>query len=360
MRILVATDAWRPQINGVVRTYERLDEELRQVGVELAFMTPGEFSTLPCPTYPEVRLAIPGFTYVIERLACAKPDAVHIATEGPIGWMTRKWCLTRGIPFITAYHTRFPEYLEHRFCLPLNWSYKCMRLFHNSAAATMVASPSLARELERRGFERLMPWTRGVDTQFFHPRDVRLFGSDKPVFLYVGRVAVEKNLDAFLRLDLPGLKVVVGTGPMLEKLSARYPDVVFTGKKVGEELAQCYASADVFVFPSLTDTFGIVLLEAMATGLPVAAFPVTGPIDNVIPGKTGVLDEDLRKACIAALDVDRAGVRAHAMSCDWGAAARMFLTNVESALFANQGRRVPARRPLLSRRGQATSNPARN
>lgn len=360
MRILVATDAWRPQVNGVVRTYERLDEELRQVGVELAFMTPNEFTTLPCPTYPEIRLAIPGYTYVIERLACAKPDAVHIATEGPIGWMTRAWCLKRGVPFITAYHTRFPEYLSQRFNVPLNWTYSGMRLFHNSAAATMVASPSLGRELEKRGFERLMPWTRGVDTQLFHPRDVRLFGSDQPVFLYVGRVAVEKNLDAFLRLDLPGRKVIVGTGPLLESLRTRYPDVVFTGKMVGEELAQCYASADVFVFPSLTDTFGIVLLEAMASGVPVAAFPVTGPVDNVIPGKTGVLDEDLRKACIAALDIDRAGIRAHAMSCDWGAAARMFLTNVESALFAMQGRRVPARRQMLARRPQQAGNAVRN
>jgi glycosyltransferase involved in cell wall biosynthesis len=360
MRILVATDAWRPQVNGVVRTYERLDEELRKIGVELAFMTPGEFTTVPCPTYPEIRLAVPGYTYVVERLACARPDAVHIATEGPIGWMTRMWCLKRGVPFSTAYHTRFPEYLAHRFGVPPSWVYTAMRRFHNAAAATMVASPSLARELEARGFERLLPWTRGVDTQHFYPRDVRLFGSEEPVFLYVGRVAVEKNLDAFLRLDLPGRKVVVGTGPELAKLQARHQDVLFTGKKVGAELAECYASADVFVFPSLTDTFGIVLLEAMASGLPVAAFPVTGPIDNVVPGRTGVLDEDLRKACLAALELDRADIRAHAMSCEWGAAARIFLTNVESALFAQQGRRVPARRKHLARRPRRAGHPIGN
>lgn len=349
MRILIATDAWRPQVNGVVRTYERLDEELREIGVELAFMTPAEFTTVPCPTYPEIRLAVPGYTYVIERLACAKPDAVHIATEGPIGWMTRTWCLNRGIPFTTAFHTRFPEYLSQRFGMPIGWSYAGLKRFHNAGAGLMVASPSLARELEQRGFDRLMPWTRGVDTQHFYPRAVRRFG-DEPVFLYVGRVAVEKNLEAFLRLELPGRKVVVGSGPMLAALQARYPDVLFTGKQIGESLAECYASADVFVFPSLTDTFGIVLLEAMASGLPVAAYPVTGPVDNVIDGKTGVLDQDLRKACLGALDLDRASIRAHATASDWGAAARMFLTNVENALFAKQGRRVPARRQILPRR----------
>lgn len=359
MRILIATDAWRPQVNGVVRTYERLDGELREMGVEPAFITPSEFTTVPCPTYPEIRLAIPGYSYVIERLACAKPDAVHIATEGPVGWMTRQWCLNRRIPFTTSFHTRFPEYLSQRFGIPLGWTYAAQRRFHNAGAGLMVASPSLAAELEGRGFERLMPWTRGVDTENFHPRDIRLFG-EGPVFLYVGRVAIEKNLDAFLRLDLPGRKVVVGAGPMLAELTARYPGVVFTGKKDGEELAQCYASADVFVFPSLTDTFGIVLLEAMASGLPVAAFPVTGPIDSVIEGKTGVLDVDLRTACLAALELDRANIRAHATTSDWGAAARMFLSNVENALFAKQGRRVPARRRILSRRPRSAGSPIRN
>lgn len=360
MRILIATDAWRPQVNGVVRTYERLDDELRDLGVEPAFLTPAEFTTVPCPTYPEIRLAIPGYSYVIERLAAAKPDAVHIATEGPVGWMTRQWCLNRGIAFTTAFHTRFPEYLAQRFGIPLAWTYAAQRRFHNAGAGLMVASPSLATELEGRGFLRLMPWTRGVDTQNFHPRDVRLFGR-APVFLYVGRVAIEKNIGAFLSLDLPGRKVVVGSGPMLATLAARYPDVLFTGKRDGEELAQCYASADVFVFPSRTDTFGIVLLEAMASGLPVAAFPVTGPIDNVIDGKTGVLDDDLGKACNAALKLDRSDIRAHATNCDWGAAARMFLSNVESALFAKQGRRVPARRKVLTRRRPRPSgNPVRS
>ena len=353
MRLLVATDAWRPQVNGVVHTYERLELELRELGVELAFLTPAEFRTLPCPTYPEIRLAVPGYHYVIERLGCILPDAVHIATEGPIGWMTRGYCLRRGIPFTTAFHTRFPEYLASRFGVPESWTYAVERRFHNAGAGVMVASRRLAAELEARGLERLMPWSRGVDSDLFRPRDVRLFG-DGPVFLYVGRVAVEKNIETFLRLDLPGRKVVVGAGPMLAGLRARYPKTIFTGKKLGEELAECYASADVFVFPSLTDTFGMVLLEAMASGLPVAAFPVTGPLDTVVPGKTGILGTDLRSACLGALALDRSTVRAHATGFSWPAAARLFLSNIENALFARQGRHVPARRRLLTRPVQPT------
>ena len=350
MRILVATDAWRPQVNGVVRTYERLEEELATLGAELAFLTPSDFRTVPCPTYPEIRLALPGLRHLAQRIAAIKPDAIHIATEGPVGWMTRSWCLRRRVPFTTSFHTRFPEYLSARLGIPERWTYAVQRRFHRAGAGLMVASPSLSAELESLGFERLMPWTRGVDTDMFQPTAARVFGTDGPVFLYVGRVAVEKNIDAFLRLDLPGRKVVVGTGPMLAKLTARYPDVLFTGKQTGDELANSYASADVFVFPSRTDTFGIVLLEAMASGLPVAAFPVTGPIDNVVDGVTGILDNDLRKACVAALGLDRTRVREHATSFAWDTTARLFLSNIESALFAAQGRRVPARRMPLARR----------
>ena len=349
MRILVATDAWRPQVNGVVRTYERLDEETRALGAELVFMTPAEFTTLPCPTYPEIRLALPGLAYVAERMRCIQPDAVHIATEGPIGLMLRSYCRRHKIPFTTSFHTRFPEYLASRFAVPLGWSYAAQRWFHSGGAGMMVASPSLARELEQRGFDRMMPWTRGADTEMFRPRDVRLFG-DGPVFLYVGRVAVEKNIGAFLDADLPGRKVVVGAGPMLDQLRRQYPDVLFTGKKTGVELAECYASADVFVFPSLTDTFGIVLLEAMAAGVPVAAFPVTGPLDNVAHGVSGILDADLAAAARAALSLDRSRVRAHALEFSWSNTARLFLSNIETALFAAQGRRVPARRRILPRR----------
>lgn len=350
MRILIATDAWRPQVNGVVRTYERLAEELSALEVQAIFLTPDKFYTLPCPTYPEIRLALPGFQRVASALDQAKPDAVHIATEGPIGWLTRRLCRRRGIPFTTSFHTRFPEYLSSRFGVPESWIYAAQRRFHNAGAGMMVASGSLARDLETRGFERIMPWTRGVDTELFRPRDVRLFGSDRSVYLYVGRVAVEKNISAFLELDLPGQKVVVGGGPMLETLRAQYPDVIFTGKRIGEDLANAYASADVFVFPSLTDTFGIVLIEAMAAGVPVAAYPVTGPIDNVVDGVTGALDRDLRAAVLRAGTLDRAHVRAQAVEYSWSRAARLFLSNIETALFARQGRRAPARLMRLLRK----------
>jgi glycosyltransferase involved in cell wall biosynthesis len=349
MRILVATDAWRPQVNGVVRTYERLEEEMQDLGAELVLLTPAEFRTIPCPTYPEIRLSLPGYKHLCRRIDAIQPDAIHIATEGPVGWMTRQWCLGRRVPFTTSFHTRFPEYLSARFGVPARWTYAVQRRFHNAGAGVMVASRSLATELDRLGFERLLPWTRGVDTEIFRPQTVRLFGTDGPVFLYAGRVAVEKNLEAFLRLELPGRKVVVGAGPMLDVLAARYRDVVFTGKKTGADLSACYASADAFVFPSLTDTFGIVLLEAMASGLPIAAYPVTGPIDIVVDGVTGCLDRHLQKACLAALALDREKVREHAMGFGWDTTARLFLSNIENALFARQGRRVPARRPLLAR-----------
>lgn len=350
MRILIATDAWRPQVNGVVRTYERLEEELRELGAEPLFITPDDYSTVPCPTYPEIRLALPGFARTAAKIDELRPDAIHIGTEGPVGWMVRRWCLRNRVPFTTCFHTRFPDYLEARFGLPTNWTWAALRSFHAASAGVMVASPSLAEEMARRGFERLMPGKRGVDLISFRPQATRLFGSDQPVFLYVGRVAVEKNIEAFLGLDLPGRKVVVGGGPMLDQLKVRYPDVLFTGKKTGEELSACYASADVFVFPSLTDTFGLVLLEAMACGVPVAAFPVTGPLDNVENGVSGVLHKDLRRACLAALQLDRAAVRTHAQTFSWNAAARLFLSNIENALFAAQGRRVPSRRLRLAER----------
>ncbi len=354
MRILVATDAWQPQVNGVVRTYERLIEEVERLGGELALLTPNEFRTVPCPTYPEIRLAVPGYHYVIERLACIKPDAVHIATEGPVGWMTRRYCMKRSIPFTTSFHTRFPEYLKSRFAVPPSWTYAIQRRFHNVGAGIMVASKSLAEDLDRRGFERIMPWTRGVDTVHFRPRPDRLFG-EGPIYLFVGRVAVEKNIEAFLKAELPGRKVVVGNGPLLESLKSTYPDVIFTGKKTGEELARCYASADVFVFPSLTDTFGIVMLEAMASGLPVAAYPVTGPLDIIESGQTGFMETDLATAARKALSLDHMQVRRKASEYSWEFAAKLFLSNIESALFARQGRVVPARRRrVLARRTHTT------
>jgi glycosyltransferase involved in cell wall biosynthesis len=348
MRILVATDAWHPQVNGVVRTYERLAQELKALGVELSVLAPHEFYNIPCPTYPEIRLAVPGLARVARRFRSLKPDAVHIATEGPIGWMARRYCRARAIPFTTSFHTRFPEYLAQRFSIPPAWTTAILRRFHNAGRGLMAATPSLARELEAQGFERVMPWTRGVDTALFRPRPSRHFG-EGPVFLYVGRIAAEKNIEGFLDLDLPGRKVVVGAGPQLAELTVRYPHVLFTGKRTGEALAECYASADVFVFPSRTDTFGMVLLEAMASGLPVAAFPVTGPADIVTPGETGALSEDLREAALAALQLDRARIRAKAADFGWEGAARLFLANITSACLKEPARTQTLRRLRLAK-----------
>lgn len=331
MRILLATDAWAPQINGVVRTYQRLAHELAQLGSELIVLGPENFRCVPCPSYPQIGLALPDTKRCSALIQDAKVDAIHIATEGPVGWMARSYCKRHRLPFTSSFHTRFADYVSARWPIPEAWVYAVQRRFHARSAGVMVATESLAGDLHRRGFERLLPWTRGVDTTLFRPSSVRLFG-DGPVFLYAGRVAVEKNIEAFLSLDLPGVKVVVGDGPQLAELEARYPTVIFTGVREGEHLAACYASADVFVFPSLTDTFGMVMLEAMACGVPIAAFPAIGPKDLVTPGVTGVLSNDLKAAVLAARDLDRAGVRGAALAFTWQAAAKLFLTNIDSAL----------------------------
>lgn len=346
MRILVATDAWRPQVNGVVRTYERLAEELPRLGASVSILGPSDFSTFPCPTYPEIALAVPNSKRCAELIDAAAPQAIHIATEGPVGWMARAYCRRRRLPFTSSFHTMFPEYIKARFGVPVGATYAVLRRFHRASSGVMVATRSLRQTLTARGFRRVMPWTRGVDAQLFRPRDVRQFG-DGPVFLYAGRVAIEKNLDAFLSLELPGQKVVVGDGPYLPDLQARYPTVIFTGALVSETLAEAYASADVFVFPSVADTFGIVMLEAMASGVPVAAYPVTGPADVVREGVSGVLANDLREAAVGALALDRASVRAAAVDYTWEGAARVFLENVESALFRKRGCPVPARARVL-------------
>lgn len=330
MRILLATDAWSPQINGVVRTYQRLKRELAHAGVELVVLGPENFRCVPCPSYPEIGLALPNQRHCAALIEAARVDAIHIATEGPVGWMARRYCGVRKLPFTSSFHTRFADYVSARWPIPERWVYAVQRRFHARSAGVMVATKSLAADLSARGFQRLLPWTRGVDGQLFRPSDVRLFG-EGPVFLYVGRVAVEKNIAAFLDLDLPGVKVVVGDGPQLADLAARYRDVIFTGVREGEDLARCYASADVFVFPSLTDTFGMVMLEAMSCGVPVAAFPAIGPRDLVTPGVSGVLSSDLAAAAKAALKLDRSGVRAAAEAFTWQAAARLFLANIETA-----------------------------
>ena len=332
MRILVATDAWHPQVNGVVRTYTELAEELPAHGAELVFITPEHFVSVPCPGYPEIRLALPSARRVERIIADAGADAIHIATEGPVGWMVRAHCLRRGLPFTTSYHTRFPEYAAALLKIPAPLAYAPLRRFHAPSTGVMVATPSLAKELSARGFSRLMPWSRGVDVKLFSPRALRIFGSVSPVFLYAGRVSKEKNIEAFLDADLPGLKVVVGDGPQLASLRRRYPGALFTGLKTGDELARHYASADVFVFPSRTDTFGLVLLEALACGLPVAAFPVTGPIDIIEEGQSGILDWDLAAAARKALALDRERARARALEFTWPHAARLFLANLNRAI----------------------------
>ena len=304
MRILVATDAWHPQVNGVVRTYERLAQELPKLGAGLSFITPAPFHTLPCPTYPEIRLSLITPGTVARHIDEARPEFIHIATEGPIGLMSRRYCRKRKRPFTTSYHTRFPEYVSARLPIPESWCYAFQRRFHNSGAGLFVATQSVENDLREKGFARMMRWSRGVDLDLYRPRNVRRFG-EQPVFLYVGRVAVEKNIKAFLDLDLPGRKVVVGGGPQLDKLRRLYPDVLFTGSKQGEELAEAYASADVFVFPSLTDTFGLVLLEALASGVPVAAFPVSGPKDVLTDPRCGAVGPDLQAAALQALELDR-------------------------------------------------------
>ncbi|MFN3869393.1 MAG: glycosyltransferase family 4 protein [Hyphomicrobiaceae bacterium] len=342
MRILLATDAWKPQVNGVVTTYEWLAREVPALGSQLVMLTPADYASMPCPTYPEIALALPRPRQTARLIAAAAPDAIHIATEGPVGWSVRRWCLANRVPFTTSFHTRFPEYIRARFAVPETYTYALLRRFHNAGSGMMVASPSLGADLKSRGFDRILPWTRGVDLSLFRPRAVRMFG-DGPVLIYVGRVAIEKSIEDFLDLDVPGRKVVVGDGPQRAELMRRYPDVLFTGHKSGQELAEAYASADVFVFPSRTDTFGIVLIEAMASGVPVAAYPVTGPVDIVTPGVSGALDRDLKSAVLAALQLPRGPVEAAAARFTWGHAARMFVDNVGRVVRAAKLRSAPGR-----------------
>lgn len=329
MKILIVTDAWFPQVNGVVRTLSTVAEELREMGHRVEVISPDSFKTIPCPTYPEIRLALFPKIRIKRILEEFKPDAIHIATEGPLGWAARRLCLRRGLPFTTSFHTKFPEYIHARFRVPVRWGYALMRRFHRPSKGVMVATRSLAKTLEGVGFDNIKMWTRGVDTDLFQPRDKTIFGNrNRPVFLFCGRVAVEKNIEAFLALDLPGTKVVVGDGPLMDSLKTRYPDTVFTGYKKGEELARHVAAADVFVFPSLTDTFGLVLLEALASGVPVAAYPVTGPIDVILDEAVGCLDTDLAKAATTALEKDPAACRAYAEGYSWRACADLFFGNL--------------------------------
>jgi glycosyltransferase involved in cell wall biosynthesis len=327
-KVLTVTDAWYPQVNGVVRSIERTAEELARRGIETVYITPEAYKTFPMPTYDEIRLSLTSSRPVYERIEAINPDAIHIATEGPLGVIARRWCLRNKAPFSTAYHTQFPEYLRARAPVPLGFSYAFMRWFHKPATHCLVGTPYLKGLLEQRGFTNTALWPKGVDTTLFHPNKRVSLDYPAPVFLYVGRVAVEKNIEAFLKLDLPGTKLVVGGGPSLEEMKAKYPGAVFLGQRIGDELARLYASADAFVFPSRTDTFGLVLLEALASGTPVAAYPVTGPIDVVGSAPVGVLDEDLRKAALTALEIPRDTCRVYAERFSWAASADAFLAHL--------------------------------
>jgi glycosyltransferase involved in cell wall biosynthesis len=329
MRVLIATDAWQPQVNGVVRTLTSLARSARSLGVTIDFLSPQGFPSIPVPTDPGLRLALPGRREIARRIAQAGPDAIHIATEGPIGYMVRAHCLKHGLKFTTSYTTRFPEYISARLAIPEAWSHAVLRRFHAAAAVTMVSTPSLMAELSQRGFDNLGMWTRGVDTGLFRPERAIDLGCPRPIFLSVGRIAVEKNLEAFLSLDLPGSKVVIGEGPQEAELRQRFPDARFLGLLENGTLAAHLAAADVFVFPSRTDTFGVVQLEALASGVPVAAFPVTGPRDVVGNNPVGVLDDDLRAACMGALHISREACRAFALTRSWEKSALQFIGHVK-------------------------------
>ena len=331
MHILIATDAWTPQVNGVVNSLKAMTHAAENQGARFTFITPQDFHTLPMPTYPDIRLSLVTSRPIGKRIEASQAQHIHIATEGPIGLAARAHCMRIKRPFTTSYHTRFPEYVAARAPIPLSWTYPLMRRFHNSGIGTMVSTPSVEADLRERGFVNLMRWSRGVDHELFNPKRRHDFGFKGPVFLYVGRVAVEKNIEAFLALDLPGAKVVVGDGPARKALQQKYPEAHFLGMKSGVDLAQAYASADVFVFPSRTDTFGIVLLEALASGLPVAAYPVTGPLDVIGGTDAGCLDEDLQKACLGALNIPREAALDLAKTYTWHNSAHQFLKNIEDA-----------------------------
>jgi 1,2-diacylglycerol 3-alpha-glucosyltransferase/glucuronosyltransferase len=324
MKIAIVSDAWHPQINGVVNSMQNTRRCLEKFGHQVEMFTPLDFRTVPCPTYPSIRLSLAPGAKLSRMLDDYAPDSLHISTEGPLGLAARSWCSKRKLRFTTAYHTQFPQYVSLRAPVPLSWGYRMMRWFHGPSQAVMVATASVKRELEAQGFEHIRLWPRGVDTELFRPQHGIPLPFKRPISMYVGRVAVEKNIGDFLDLDLPGSKIVVGDGPDMEKLAKAHPEVHFVGFKTGEELAAHIAAADVFVFPSRTDTFGLVMLEALACGVPVAAYPVTGPIDVITDERVGCLDKDLKTAVMGALQCKRADCREYALRYTWEKASRTF------------------------------------
>ena len=333
MKITIATDAWEPQTNGVVTTLKATIEHLQKLGHEVRVISPQGLASIPAPSYPEIRLAIaPGF-HIAREIKAFRPHAIHIATEGPIGNSMRRYCRRHKLPFTTSYHTRYPEYLSARWPIPIGVTYAWLRRFHGAAARTFVSSNSLRSDLSARGFGELHKWQRGVNLGVFRPLPdslpVELANVPRPIMAYMGRVAVEKNIDAFLRLDLPGTKLIIGNGPARAELAQRHPEAMFVGFRFGDELAATLGAADVFVFPSLTDTFGLAMIEALACGVPVAAFPVPGPIDVLEPGVTGVMNDDLAVAIRSALSLNRQECAERAKAFTWEAATEQFLEGLE-------------------------------
>ena len=351
MRVMIVTDAWLPQTNGVVSTLRHTAAALARFGHDVAMVTPNEFRSFPCPTYPEIRLSLLPGTNLAVRFREFQPQAVHIATEGPLGLAARNYCVSRALPFTTSYHTQFPQYLRARYPIPVSLSYRALRWFHGKAVRCMVSTASMRTELAARGFRNLATWRRGVDTELFRPRDKAFLGLPRPIAAYVGRVAIEKNIEAFLQMPWHGTRIVIGDGPERARLQAQYPAATFLGFRYGEDLAAHLAAADVMVFPSRTDTFGLVNLEAMACGVPVAAYPVTGPIDVIDDGITGALDEDLGAAALRALGLDPQACRNHALRSGWDVCSREF----EANLVPFDGRRVAPG----ARRGVVDTEPAR-
>jgi glycosyltransferase involved in cell wall biosynthesis len=328
MHIVIVSDAWFPQVNGVVRTLSTTINELRKLGHQVTTITPDLFKSIPCPGYNEIRLSIGA--NVARMLRRMTPDAVHIAVEGPLGLKARRYCIKNNVPFSTAYHTKFPEYLKEQYGVPMWLTYPLIRRFHARSCSVMVATPSMEAHLISKGFKNIVRWSRGVDTNLFAPRGKSFLELPRPIWLSVGRVSKEKNLAAFLDLKLSGTKLVVGDGPQLAQLKARYPDVQFVGSQTGETLANYFSASDVFVFPSQTDTFGLVLLEALASGIPVAAYPVTGPIDVITSPDVGCLHENLHEAAIRALELSPEKCRDYALQFSWEASTLQFVKNLRA------------------------------
>lgn len=340
VRIVIVTDAWDPQVNGVVSTLKATRQRLQAAGHEVQILSPQGLPTFACPTYPEIRLACRPYARVAQMIGDFAPDCIHIATEGPMGLAARRHCIKQGLQFTTSFHTRFPEYLRARTFLPLGVTYRWLRWFHSKSTRVMAPTPGIRQALEKRGFRNVVLWSRGVDIDNFKPGQSDHAGIERPLHLYVGRVAVEKNIEAFLRMGLPGTKWVIGDGPLREECEKRYPQVRFLGAKEHRQLAAYYNHADVLVFPSRTDTFGLVMVEAMACGVPVAAYPVEGPIDIVENGKSGMLDKNLERACAGALTISRQQVRESALKFSWDAATRQFAQNLTPANEAKKNSEV--------------------